>query len=197
MAGVGGRNAGFAWFVGVVSAAIVVTLLVLAVPMFPAASRWISEAAGVPQPTASAAATSATVGCRDLYNEAAWAGLRWTEGAEMVASTDAPVSTASDLVAALEPQVLVTCTWTSGRGEISTTVATVPPDAGAIATAALPPLGFECAPEGDRVRCSRTEGDLLETIEAGGGQWVSTSQQAWHPTQYADGVAAAYWSRAG
>lgn len=198
MARVGGRNAGFAWFVGVVSAAIVVTLIVLAVPMFPAASRWVAEASGASAaPEASAGIGAAPLACRDLYSEAAWAGLRWTDGAELVPSTDPPITTATDVVAALEPQVELTCTWTSDLGEISTTVATVPTDAGAIATAALPALGFDCAGDDDRVRCTRTDGDLVETIDTGGGRWVSTSQQGWHPSRYTDGVARAVWSREG
>jgi hypothetical protein len=33
-------------------------------------------------------------------------------------------------------------------------------------------------------RGARTDGDLVETIEAGGGLWLSTSEQAWHPAEY-------------
>ena len=60
----------------------------------------------------------------------------------------------------------------------------VPTDAGAIAAAALPGAGFACEADGDRTRCTRTDGDLVETIEAGGGLWLSTSEQAWHPAEY-------------
>ncbi|CAL4860867.1 hypothetical protein [Microbacterium sp. MM2322] len=203
MARVGGRNAGFAWFVGIVSAAVVVTLLVLAAPMFPAATQWIAQAGGSAQragdpddPAATADATSTPLQCRDLYNEAAWAGLRWTDGAELTPSMDPPVTSAADFVTALDPDVTVTCRWTSDKGEISTTVATVPTDAGAIAAASLPGQGFECV-EDDRIRCTRTAKDLIETIEAGGGLWVSTSQEKWHPKRYADGVAASVWAREG
>ncbi|MDT3331711.1 hypothetical protein Q9S78_13655 [Microbacterium sp. KSW-18] len=208
MARVGGRNAAFAWFVGIVSAAIIVTLLVLAIPMFPAASQWLaqigrtsdgSDGAGAPSPGASSAsdAASSPQGCRDLYNDAAWAVLRQTDGAVVTASTDPPVSTAKDVVAALQPAVVLTCRWTSDAGEISTTVATVPTDAGAIAAASLPAKGFTCADDDGRVRCERTDGDLVESIEAGGGRWLSTSQQAWHPSRYAEGVADAVWPAEG
>lgn len=202
MARVAGRNAVFAWFVGVVSAAVVVTLLVLAFPLFPAATQWIAQAGGAqptgePAPAASGAASDGPRTCRDLYNEASWAGLRWTDGAELAESTDPPVSTAKELVAALEPAVVVTCRWTSDEGEISTTVATVPTDAGAVAAAALPAKKYTCGDADGRVRCTRTDGDLIETIEAGGDRWVSTSQRAWHPAGYADGVAEAVWPAAG
>ncbi|WP_065570956.1 hypothetical protein [Microbacterium oleivorans] len=205
MARVAGRNSVFAWFVGVVSAAVVVTLLVLAFPLFPAATQWVAQAGGGAQsagdsdtgaPGASPAASDGPRVCRDLYNEASWAELRWTDGAQVAESTDPPVSTAEDLVAALEPAVVLTCRWTSDEGEISTTVATVPTDAGAVAAAALPTKKFTCGDEEGRVRCTRTDGDLIETIEAGAGRWVSTSQRAWHPAGYADGVAAAVWPAA-
>lgn len=199
MARVAGRNAAFAWFVGVVSAAVVVTLLVLAAPMFPAATGWISGGAGTAQragePDSASDAAAAPLGCRDLYDQASWALLSTTEGSEVTATTDAPVSTAADLVAALEPSVTLTCTWTSDAGEISTTVASVPTDAGAIAAASLPGGGFACADADGRTLCTRTDGDLIETIEAGGGLWLSTSQESWHPQGYAEGVADAVWSR--
>ena len=196
MARVAGRNAVFAWFVGIVSAAVVVTLLVLAAPMFPAATGWISAATGASPRAgdADADAGAAPLGCRDLYDQASWALLSTTDGSEVAASTDAPVSTATDLVAALEPSVTLTCTWRSDAGEISTTVATVPTDAGAIAAASLPDVGFDCAEDEGRTRCARTDSDLIETIEAGAGLWLSTSQQTWHPQGYAEGVADAVWS---
>ncbi|MFJ6677601.1 hypothetical protein ACIQLK_00575 [Microbacterium sp. NPDC091382] len=203
MARIAGRNSVFAWFIGLVSAAVVVTLIVLAFPLFPAATQWIAQGggstkpAGAGAPDASPEAADGPRTCRDLYNEASWAGLRWTDGAEVAQSTDAPESTAEDVVAALAPTIVFTCRWTSDEGEISTTVATVPTDAGAVAAAALPTRKFACGDAEGRVRCTRTDGDLIETIEAGGGRWVSTSQRAWHPAGYADGVAEAVWPPAG
>lgn len=194
----------FAWFVGIVSAAVVVTLLVLAAPMFPAATGWISEAAGTAQragePDAAAPAPDASqrpLRCRDLYNEASWAVLTLAEGSEVTASTEDPASTATALMAALEPSVVLTCRWTSDEGEISTTVATVPTDAGAVAAGSLPGIGFECADDQGRTSCARSDGELIETIEADGGLWLSTSQRRWHPEGYADRVADALWSREG
>ena len=72
---------------------------------------------------------------------------------------------------------------------MTTTLAAVPTDAGAIAAAALPGTGFECADVAERTRCTRIDGDLTETIEAGGGLWLSTSESAWHPSGYASRTA--------
>ena len=65
--------------------------------------------------------------------------------------------------------------------------------AGAIAAAALPAAGFACEAREDRTRCTRTDGDVVETIEAGGGLWLSTSETGWHPAGYADATAARVW----
>lgn len=208
MARLGGRNAVFAWFVGIVCAAVVVALAVVALPMFPAASGWFTAAyaevqrfvdpdavpVAQPEPSVSPLDEGGSLDeCRDLYDDAMWASLTWTTGSEMTASAEAPVTSAAALVQALQPEVAMTCVWTSDEGSVSTTVAAVPTDAGAIAAAALPTVGFACDVHDDRMLCTRTDGQLLETIEAGSGLWVSTSQDAWHPSAYASRVAASVW----
>lgn len=200
MARVGGRNAFLAWTVGLGCAAVVGVLAVLALPMVPASLGWIDETVNPPAATGEAVAAAADgaaegppATCDGLYDEALWATLRFTEGAVMTPSTDAPTTTATALVAALQPQVTVTCTWHSDLGEVTSTIATVPTDAGAIAAAALPAAGFACAAEGERTRCTRTDGDLAETIEAGGGLWLSTSESAWHPAEYVRRTADRVW----
>lgn len=187
MSRIGGRNVVFAWVVGVLCTAVIVTLGILTVPLVTSGLGMLS-----PAPAESGSTDAAADGptqCRDLYTEPMWAALQYTPGAEIVSSTDQPVSTAVEFVQALAPQVRFTCTWTSESGTISTTVATVGTDAGSIAASALPPAGFSCTDNGDRVRCSRADGELIETIEAGAGIWVSTSQTGWHPERYAGRVA--------
>ena len=105
----------------------------------------------------------------------------------------APVTTATALVSALSPDVQLTCFWHADAGTVSTTLATVPPDAGAIAAAALPGSGFTCESVDERTRCTRTDGDLTETIEAGGGLWLSTSESAWHPAGYVSRTGDRIW----
>jgi hypothetical protein len=46
---------------------------------------------------------------------------------------------------------------------------------------------------GERTRCTRTDGDLTETIEAGGGRWLSTSERGWHPSDYVSRIAKRVW----
>lgn len=203
----GGRNRVFAWFVGIVCAAVVVTILVIALPMFPAASGWFQAAytevqrfidpdaaPPVPEPTETPIDDETFDECRDLYGDALWASLRWTTGAELTPSVDPPVTTATALVDALQPQVVMTCAWTSDQGAITSTVASVPTDAGAIAGAALPPLGFACEIRDERTLCTRTDGELVETIETAGGVWVSTSETSWHPSGYVRRIGQAVWA---
>ncbi|MBN9177704.1 MAG: hypothetical protein J0I43_10100 [Microbacterium sp.] len=190
MAKVGGRNAAFAWIVGLVCLGVVGVLGFLALPLIPASVAWVGDTVNRPTSPPDAgdtgvdAATGVPTECAGLYDSALWATMRFTSGAVLTPSVDAPVSTATSLVAALQPQVRFTCAWHADAGTVSTTLAAVPTDAGAIAAAALPGAGFECETDGDRTRCTRTDGDLTETIEAGGGLWLSTSEQAWHPAEY-------------
>ncbi len=203
MARVGGRNAAFAWVVGVGCLAILGVLATLALPLIPASMTWFGTTVDTAQGTSQTAPTSAPVAageegalpteCPALYDEALWATMRFTRGAVLTPSKDAPVTTATALVSALSPDVQLTCFWHADAGTVSTTLATVPPDAGAIAAAALPGSGFTCESVDERTRCTRTDGDLTETIEAGGGLWLSTSESAWHPAGYVSRTGDRIW----
>lgn len=203
MARVGGRNAAFAWVVGVGCLAILGVLAALALPLIPASMTWFGTTVDTAQGTSQTAPTSAPVAageegalpteCPALYDEALWATMRFTRGAVLTPSKDAPVTTATALVSALSPDVQLTCFWHADAGTVSTTLATVPPDAGAIAAAALPGSGFTCESVEERTRCTRTDGDLTETIEAGGGLWLSTSESAWHPAGYVSRTGDRIW----
>lgn len=203
MARVGGRNAAFAWVVGVGCLAILGVLATLALPLIPASTTWFGTTVDTAQGTSQTAPTSAPVAageegalpteCPALYDEALWATMRFTRGAVLTPSKDAPVTTATALVSALSPDVQLTCFWHADAGTVSTTLATVPPDAGAIAAAALPGSGFTCESVDERTRCTRTDGDLTETIEAGGGLWLSTSESAWHPAGYVSRTGDRIW----
>lgn len=203
MARVGGRNAAFAWIVGVGCVAVLGLLAVLAVPMLPASLSWLGNAVDRPGATSAPAvdagdgtdgeAAAPPAECRQLYDDALWAALRRTPEAILTPSLDQPDTTASALVSALQPQVAFTCLWYSDLGTVSTTLATVPSDAGSIAAAALPANGFACTTEGERARCTRTDGELTETIEAGAGRWLSTSERSWHPEGYVARTAGRVW----
>ncbi len=203
MARVGGRNAAFAWVAGVGCLAILGVLAALALPLIPASMTWFGTTVDTAQGTSQTAPTSAPVAageegalpteCPALYDEALWATMRFTRGAVLTPSKDAPVTTATALVSALSPDVQLTCFWHADAGTVSTTLATVPPDAGTIAAAALPGSGFTCESVDERTRCTRTDGDLTETIEAGGGLWLSTSESAWHPAGYVSRTGDRIW----
>ncbi|QLD12177.1 hypothetical protein [Microbacterium oleivorans] len=187
MSRIGGRNIVFAWIVGVVCAVVIGVLAFLTVPLVTTGIGLLgggSSEAGAD----GGAETDGPGRCRDLYSEPLWAALQYTPGAALETSSDAPVSSAAALVDALAPAVRFTCTWTAEAGSISTTVAEVGTDAGSIAASALPAQGFSCSENGTRTFCSRTDGELVETIEAGDGRWVSTSQQGWHPERYSGRV---------
>lgn len=187
-----------AWVVGIACAAVVGALVWLAAPLLPASLQFVDQQVNPPTSGPAAGdggevATGEPVECRDLYVDALWASLAWTEDAVLTPSADRPATSATGLVDALSPAVRFTCAWTSASGAISTTLADVPADAGAIARTALPALGFACSDVGDRVRCVLDADGRVETIEAGGGRWLSSVQDGWHPAQYASRVADRVW----
>ena len=188
MARVGGRNAAFAWVVGVGCLAILGVLAALALPLIPASMTWFGTTVDTAQGTSQTAPTSAPVAageegalpteCPALYDEALWATMRFTRGAVLTPSKDAPVTTATALVSALSPDVQLTCFWHADAGTVSTTLATVPPDAGAIAAAALPGSGFTCESVDERTRCTRTDGELIALF---GDKWKLAFIEKEHP----------------
>lgn len=198
MARVGGRNTFFAWLVGALCAAVIGALLWIAAPMVPQAAVFLGDyfAAPTSLPVAGDDEVDGPPSeCRDLYDDDLWRALVRTDDALLTPSTDPPATvTASGLVDALSPRVQLTCTWTSGEGTVSTTLATVPTDAGAIAQSALPALGFECGDVAERIRCSLEVDTRTETIDMAGAVWLSTVQDGWHPESYADAVAKRVWS---
>lgn len=199
MARVGGRNTVFAWTVGVACAAVVGALVWLAAPLVPAGLVFLGEKVNPPTsgPVAGDGddvASGEPAECRDLYPDALWSSLVWEKGSLLTPSDAAPASSAAGFVDALAPSVRFTCSWTSDAGAISTTFASVASDAGAIARTALPALGFECRDVDDRVRCTLVTDGRRETIEAGGGRWLSSVQDGWHPLRYDDEVAELVWA---
>jgi len=199
MARVGGRNTSLAWVVGLACAAVIGVLAWVAAPMLPGAAQFVGDQLNPPTSEAvagdgDAASPGGVHECRDLYADALWTSLVWTPDSVLTPSTDAPASSASGVLDALSPQVRFTCAWVSAEGSISTTLADVPADAGAIATTALPALGFACESVKDRTRCAREQEGVRESIEAGDGVWLSTVQDGWHPAGYDTRVADRVWA---
>ncbi|MCR2802219.1 hypothetical protein QNO21_01625 [Microbacterium sp. zg-Y818] len=192
----GERSAWLAWTFGILSAGVVAGLVWLAWPVLPA----VVNAAGDTLGGQSAEAgdeenlSEGPADCRRLYSDALWAGLSWEPGSDLVEDRSGPAVTAGDLVDSVAPEVRFTCTWTSETGTIVTTLADAGTDAGELAQSMLPGLGYGCATvTDDRMRCTRAEGDVFETLELGDGRWLSTVETAWHPERYASRVAEAVW----
>lgn len=191
-----------AWIIGVVCVGAVAALVLLALPILPFSVDLFRQ--GNDTASQSPDTDAVTDGsCREMYVEPLWATLEWTPGSSLEVSTEAPDSAAPEVVTALDLVVDVRCDWTSDRGTIATTRASVASDAGDILRSALPPLGFVCTDitEGaPRVRCvlvgknDAGETIRIETIEAGEGTWVSSVQEGWWPEQYATRVGNQVWN---
>lgn len=196
MARLGGRNAPFAWVVGILCAAIVAGLAFLAIPMVPVVTDWAVQTLSGSKPSSERAGDDdGPVECRDLYVAPLWASLTWASGSELTRPAEVTATSAAALLEAAQPTVRFTCAWSSDAGTVSTTVAEVDQDAAAVAVAGMPALGFTCAEVGTRTRCARAEGEVVETVETGGGLLVASVETAWHPTQYAARVADRVWRR--
>lgn len=192
----GGRNSTFAWVVGVLSAALIVGLIVLALPLLPV---W-TQLAG-PAPTASAtfeperaAVPGEPRACRDLYTTALWGSIDLAASDDVRESQDEPASSIPEIVTELAPTVRFTCDWSSPGGTITTTYADAAADTARLLQGALDDTDFACEELGERLRCTRSDGDVIETIEVGDGRWLSSMQTGWQPTGYAGVTGNAVWA---
>lgn len=200
MAKIGGRNTAFAWFVGVVSLAVVAGLVWLAAPMTPVVLAWsgqIVDAALNPRPAMPRAQPSpsptvtlpppaqndvagAPTACGDLYPRALWDQLKAADRTSLDESIEFPPSSVAGLPEALGAQVRIGCAWTDAAGSATVTVADVDPSAVQTAQNVLPATGFVCTPLADipltdGVRCELPAGDQspAETHVLRDGQWLA------------------------
>ena len=195
MAKIGGRNTAFAWFVGVVSLAVVVGLVWLAAPMTPVVLAWtgnIVDSALNPQPaapdpepsptptetpppTAGDIEVGAPTACGDLYPRALWDQLKAASGTSLDESIDYPPSSVAGLPEALGAQITLGCAWTDAAGTATVTVADVSASAVETAQSVLPATGFVCTPLEDGVRCDLPAGDqsAAESHVLRGGRWLA------------------------
>jgi len=202
MARVGGRNEVIAWIIGLLSVAVVLALLVLALPALPFGSGFVSQLLGQSRPTTSPTvdATEAalpTTGCGPYLGDALWQSVALRRGVQLVEAKDAPTSAAKDLVGALSPQVQLSCAFTGpgGTEKIVTSISTVTVGAEQVATAALGSTGFQCVPFGQGTRCTRTIGAVTEDDVIEGQTWLSTTFTNWRPLGYTEAFAAKIWPK--
>lgn len=195
MAKIGGRNTAFAWFVGVVSVAVVAGLVWLAAPMTPVVLAWTGDVVDralnpqpvvtVPDPSPSPTETvqpsvnddaaGAPTTCGDLYSRALWDQLKAATGTSLDESIEYPPSSVAGLPEALGAQVTLGCTWTDGTGTATVTVADVSASAVETAQNVLPATGFVCTSLEDGVRCDLPAGDAsaAESHVLRGGRWLA------------------------
>ena len=204
MTRISGRNSWIAWPAGLLCAAVVAALAWLAQPMLPVSVAWVGDmlrAITTPPVTASPSESVATlatqpgdIDCRALYPDSLWAELTWTPNVLLSQGDSVPATAVTALNDALAPSVRITCSWRSDGGRtISSTLAQVAGDAGAIADASLRGQGFACVTDAEVVVCARTSGAVLEEHTFRGGLWLASVQAAWHPEAYGARLAAHVW----
>ena len=204
MARTGGRNSWIAWPAGLLCAAIVAALAVLAQPMLPVSLAWMGDmlratttppvAVSPGESVATLATQSGDIDCRALYPDSLWAELTWTPEVLLSQGNSAPATAVTALTDALAPSVRVTCHWRAEGGRtISSTLAQVAGDAGAIADASLRGQGFACKADAEAVVCARTAGDVIEEHTIRGGLWLASVETAWHPDAYGTRLATYVW----
>ena len=194
MARTGGRNSWIAVPAGILCAAVVASLVWLALPMVPVAVAWVGDtlrSATAPRPEATpvqtpaqTAADGGAIDCRTLYADDLWNELTWREGSLLDQSMAAPATAATAFADAAAPDVLVTCTWRFDSGGIVSTLSKVDADAATIAEAALAGDGFSCRTADGATVCDRTRGAVLEEHTLRDGLWLVSVETAWHPDDY-------------
>lgn len=194
MARIGGRNSWIAVPAGLLCAAVVASLVWLALPMVPVAITWVGDtlrSATAPRPEATpertpaqTAAEGGAVDCRTLYSDDLWNELMWREGSLLNQSMAAPATSATAFADAASPDVLVTCGWRFDSGSIVTTLSKVDADAATIAEAALAGDGFSCRTADGATRCDRTRGAVREEHTLRDGLWLVSVESDWHPEDY-------------
>jgi hypothetical protein len=204
VARIAGRNSWIAWPAGLLCAAVVAALAWLAQPMLPVSVAWMGDmlrasttppvAAPAPDSIATLATMPDDIDCRALYPDSLWAELTWTPNVLLSQGDSAPATAVTALTDALAPAVRITCSWRSDGGRtITSTLAQVAGDAGAIADASLRGQGFACLTDAEAVVCSRTSGAVLEEHTIRGGLWLSSVESAWHPDAYGARLATHVW----
>ncbi len=192
MARIGGRSLWLAWPVGLLCAAAVSGLGLLAAPGIPGAVGFVGDtlraATSTPAVTATAAPTPAS-DCRHLYSQPMWSSLVWSPEALLTQRRTPPLST-PEAVAAASPAVVVTCHWRGEGGRsLETTVSTVSAEGSAAVVSTLTGQGFACTTEAEAVHCERTTAGVTEVHDLLGDRWVSSTLTGWEPVGYAETVA--------
>ena len=220
VARIAGRSSWFAWFVGLVSAAVLGALVYLAAPLAPAVGDWTvrTVATGIQQlvsgSTSNAPADPLAQPDGPVSGPVMPAncdGLFTAKQHQQLASDSAVMSTGAGEVLVAVPGVaellgavpVVDCRWvTPAGGSAQALVATVAEGAVATADELLRAVGFACTPLDGGVSCVRSTaataeaGGAVETHVIRGTVWVASVTTGWQPDGFTEAVDAAVWPSA-
>ncbi len=192
MARIGGRSLWLAWPAGLLCAAAVAALVVIATPGVPMAVGFVGDTLRAATGRHAAVETTPPApasDCRHLYSQPLWSSLVWSPQALLSQRRTAPAST-PEAVAAAAPTVVITCHWRGEAGRsIETTVSAVTPEGAAAVSTTLAAQGFACSVAADTTHCERASGELLEVHDLRADRWVSSTLSGWMPDGYAAIVA--------
>jgi hypothetical protein len=192
MARIGGRSLWLAWPAGLLCAAAVAALVVIATPGVPMAVGFVGDTLRAATGRHAAVETTPPApasDCRHLYSQPLWSSLVWSPQALLSQRRTAPAST-PEAVAAAAPTVVITCHWRGEAGRsIETTVSAVTPEGAAAVSTTLAAQGFTCAVAADTTHCERASGELHEVHDLRADRWVSSTLSGWMPDGYAAIVA--------
>lgn len=192
MARIGGRSLWLAWPAGLLCAAAVAALVVIATPGVPMAVGFVGDTLRAATGRHAAVETTPPApasDCRHLYSQPLWSSLVWSPQALLSQRRTAPAST-PEAVAAAAPTVVITCRWRGEAGRsIETTVSAVTPEGAAAVSTTLAAQGFTCAVAADTTHCERASGELHEVHDLRADRWVSSTLSGWMPDGYAAIVA--------
>lgn len=219
MARIAGRSTWFAWFVGLVCAAVLGALVYLAAPLGPAVGDWTvrTVANAVGQITGDTGTSAVETGsqsgpdavaggpvmpadCTGLVSAELHQRLEGDAQAVMSIGAGEALAGVPGLAELLGAAPVLDCRWTTPAGSTAQAiVATVGDGAVGIADEMLRALGFDCTSVGEGVECTRTtaasEGvsGLIERHRVRGTVWVASVTTGWEPDGFADAVDAAVW----
>ncbi|MDX2376645.1 hypothetical protein M4I32_07505 [Microbacterium sp. LRZ72] len=185
MARIAGRQAAYAWLVGVASLAVVAGLVWLALPMTPVVAGWAqqtiqhvtqqgapeAEPAEDPEPAGGTGTTPADTpsaptpepaeppevpaSCAELFSAEVWAQLSEPGRVSLDESVRFPPADFAGLPEAMGAQMNVGCTWRGEDGEAVVTLAEVADDAAATAERVLTAADYDCSERADALACER------------------------------------------
>ena len=220
VARIAGRSSWFAWFVGLLCAAVLAALVYLAAPLGPAIGDWtvrtvangLQQLSGTPstpptdgqaQPETPVAGPIVPTNCEGLFSAEQNRQLAGDVQATMSVGSGEALIAVPGIAELLGAVPALDCRWvTPAGGSAQAIVATVTEGAAGTAEEMLRALGFDCTALDGGVQCVRSTdataeaAGSVETHVVRGTVWVASLTTGWQPDGFAEAVDAAVWPRA-